>query len=290
MMHSFDGAQPSPCPACAGTRFRKLFTKKGRDFWKCESCGLEKQHPLPTLEELRDYYDRSYSEGMYKTFADAGEMKRMTARQRLEELKPWSRPGRWLDVGCANGVFVEHVRSLGIEGEGIELSEVAVADARSRGLPVFRATVEEFAPGHAYDTVTSFDVLEHVLDPLGYLGAVRKLMAPGGVAVLTMPDLSSLVRVAMGPRWYFYIPEEHLHYFDPRTVRAVLRRAGFEPIRVASTAKPLTYSYSLTQFAEYNPTIYRVLHAASRLMPKALLEAVVPLHIGELMAIGRREG
>src|SRR5262245_6806711 len=99
--------QMDPCPACEGRDFRKLFSKKGRHFWGCLTCGLEKQHPLPTPASLAEYYDASYKEGMYRTFADAGGMKAATARWRLDSVTPFVSPGRWLDVGCANGYFVD---------------------------------------------------------------------------------------------------------------------------------------------------------------------------------------
>jgi len=45
---------------------------------------------------------------MYATFPAAEEMKVMTAEQRLKELSPWvPMSGRWLEVGCANGLLVE---------------------------------------------------------------------------------------------------------------------------------------------------------------------------------------
>lgn len=278
----------SPCPACGNRLFQMRFVKKGRIFWRCRSCGLEKQFPLPTSSDLRAYYDASYRAGMYKAFTDASDMKDLTAAYRLKRIAADCRPGRWLDVGCSSGAFITQARAHGIAAEGIDLSEVAVQEARRRGLPVFHATVEELDNKILYDTVTMFDVLEHVLDPLGFLQAVHQRTVPGGTVALTVPDHGSLARRVMGSRWFFYIPEEHLHYFNTATIAALLRRAGFEPIRCSSAGKPLTYRYSLVQFREYNPLIYRMLNTIARGLPSWALDIPVPLHIGELMVVALR--
>ncbi|MBZ5593047.1 MAG: class I SAM-dependent methyltransferase [Acidobacteriia bacterium] len=281
-------AEISPCPACENRRFRKRFTKKGRDFWRCTACGLEKQFPLPTLAELRDYYDGSYRDGMYKAFLDAEEIKRLTASQRLKRLLPLARPGRWLDVGCSSGWFVDVACRAGIQAEGIELSATAVEAARQRSLPVFCSTIEDFQPGHLYDTVTGFDILEHVLDPYGFLQSVRRLLAPGGVVCLGVPNLGGLISKAMGRRWYFYIPEEHLHYFNASTIRRLLERAGFRVQHCGRAYKTLTYRYSLIQFQDYNPLIYSVLNAAATVVPERLLRMPIELAIGEMLVTAAR--
>lgn len=277
------------CPLCGENPLRWLFEKKGRQFWVCQKCGLEMQVPLPTLEELQSYYDAQFDSGMYQTFTSAEQMKTMTARQRLKEITPWIRlQGRWLDVGCANGVFVREAAALGAQAEGVELSRVAVAQAVEAGLPVRCGALEEVPAGPDFDCITAFDVLEHVLDPLTFLQDIVARLKPGGHAALTMPDKSSLYARLMGARWWFYIPEEHLHYFDHEIIRALMIKVGLEPVVVSRTFKPLTYDYGLTQFIEFNPLIYRVMKLASVILPRKLRQWIVPLYIGEMKVIARK--
>lgn len=277
------------CPLCGETPMRWLFEKKGRQFWACQTCGLEKQEPLPTLSELQAYYDAQFDSGMYQTFTSAEQMKTMTAKQRLKEITPWIRPqGRWLDVGCANGVFVREAAALGAQAEGVELSSVAVNQAIELGLPVRCGALEDVESGPQYDCITAFDVLEHVLDPLTFMQDIATRLKPGGHAALTMPDKSSIYAKLMGSRWWFYIPEEHLHYFDHEIVRQLMIKVGLEPVTVARTFKPLTYDYGMTQFIEFNPLIYRVMKAASALLPAKWRQWIVPLYIGELKVIARK--
>ena len=277
------------CPLCGEVSLRWMFEKKGRQFWACQKCGLEKQVPLPTLKELQAYYDSQFDSGMYQTFTSAEKMKTMTAKQRLKEMTPFIKPqGRWLDVGCANGVFVREAAALGAQAEGVELSSVAVDQAVAAGLPVICGGLEDVENAPSFDCITAFDVLEHVLDPLTFLQDIAKRLKPGGHAALTMPDKSSVYAKLMGSRWWFYIPEEHLHYFDHEIIRKLMIKVGLEPVIVGRTFKPLTYDYGLTQFIEFNPFIYRVMKLVSGLLPQRLRQWIVPLYIGEMKVIARK--
>lgn len=279
------------CPLCGPVTLRWRFEKKGRQFWSCPRCGIRMQRPLPTATELQAYYDAQYASGMYKTFADATEMKAMTARRRLHEISPRvPAAGRWLDVGAADGTFVREARRLGIQAEGVELSAVAVEQARGAGLPVTQGALEDVALMPGYDCITAFDVLEHVLDPSGFLSALADRLRTGGFAVLTMPNASSVFCRLMGPRWWFYIPDEHLHYFDPATIRAMMARAGLEAVEVSRTYKPLTFDYGLTQFVEYNPWIYRGMKLVAHVLPARLRARILAVYIGEIKVIARKGG
>ncbi|MEL6898675.1 MAG: class I SAM-dependent methyltransferase, partial [Planctomycetota bacterium] len=176
---------------------------------------------MPTSQELADYYESSFTDGMYSTFTAADEMKRMTADQRLKEIKrDIDIQGRWMDVGCANGVFTKAMVDQGIDASGVEISAHAVAAARQQGLQVMAGTIDDVPLDHGYDGMTAFDVLEHVISPTQFLASIHKRLRVGGHVVLTVPDTGTLVRKLMGSRSFFYIPEEHLHYFDSRNLAA----------------------------------------------------------------------
>ena len=281
--------QTPQCPLCNESKFKKRFTKKNRDFYRCQSCNLELIWPLPTHEELEDFYDSSFVDGMYQDFAAADQMKQMTARQRLKEIgKTIPIQGSWLDVGCANGVFVEAAIKRGVKAEGVELSQHAVKMGCDRGLPLHLGTVDDIPAENKYDCITAFDVLEHVLDPNDFINGIRNRLTDDGHIVLTVPNTGGIVRRIMGKRWYFYIPEEHLHYFNRANLAALLTKSGFEVECVGATYKPMTYDYALTQFQEFNPFIYKLLNAVSFLIPKKLRKKPIPLPIGELRIVAKR--
>jgi len=277
------------CPVCGGREFRKLFAKDGRGFWRCRGCGLQRQFPLPELEELREYYDHSYRHATYKCHLEAAEMKRATARRRLRDVLPYCRPGRWLDVGCSNGVLVEELLHHGLEAEGIDLSGVAVEEAQRKDLPVTRCTIDDHRPPYRYDTVTCFDVLEHVSDPAKFVSSLRRLLVADGTVALSVPNLGSISRLLMRRRWYFY-SREHLYCFTRSTIGQLLSHGGFDIIRCGPSPKPLTLAYSLTQLQQSNPAVCAVLDVLAKPLPKRVREMTVPVYIGEMTVIaGRRK-
>jgi SAM-dependent methyltransferase len=275
------------CIICGESQFNFLFTKKGNTFWQCNNCKFEKQHPLPNGEELEAYYNNSFEYGLYKEFIESSDMKRITAEYRFRKIKPYIYKGRLLDVGCADGVFVQQAILSGINAEGIDISQVAIDRALQRGVPAICSSISNYKPKDLYETITAFDVLEHLLDPVEFFDSIKRLLKAGGILVLTTPNRSSIFRMLMGRRWYFYIPEEHFHYFDSKTVKRLLNRKGFDLISCARFFKPLTIEYGLSQFAEYNPLVYKIMHAFSIFITKRLLRTSIPFYIGEMMLIAR---
>ena len=274
------------CLVCRGTRARVLFRKGGKDFVRCEACGFVWLDPMPTAAEVGAYYEQSYRAGIYEPYAAADTIRRLIAEHRLAAIGPHARPGRWLDVGAATGHFVEAAARTGIAAEGCELSESAVARARARGLTIHHTAVEDFTPAAPYDTITAFDVLEHLREPRVFLDRLRGWLAPSGTLALTLPDVSSIYpRLLMRRHWFYYAPSDHLHYFDPRTITRLLADHGFAGARVTRAYKPLTLAYIALQLEQLTPALGRVAGLLVRAVPRALRERPIRCYIGEMMVV-----
>lgn len=270
--------------------FRRLFEKRSRVFWRCLGCGLERQYPLPLPEQIQAYYETHHSSGRLRDMVEAEEMSRMRARRRFREIRPHLPRGCWLDVGCANGTFVRTALTAGIDAVGLEISRSAVARARTELLPVQCGTIEGHDPGRVYDAITAFDVLEHQPDPGGFLGNARRLLREGGRLALALPDLASTVRRIMGRRWYFYIPDGHLFYFDRSVVERLLEHHGFSVLHAEPIAKPITISYSVTQLRVLNPVLGAAAGAFLRALPHRLAGRPIPLRLGEFLLVAEKVG
>ena len=119
--------------------------------------------------------------------------------------------------------------------------------------PLCGDTIDDIPQATIFDGITAFDVLEHVLDPNAFLHSVHGRLNDGGHMVLTGPDTGGIVRRLMGRRWYFYFPEEHLHYFNGRNLSDQVRKHGFEVVDVGATCKPMTYDYAYRSFMNTIP-------------------------------------
>src|SRR6185295_12468984 len=89
----------------------------------------------------------------------------------------WLEPrgaGRLLDVGAGSGALVARMAALGWQAEGLDFDPRSVAAARRRGLTMHLGGLEQAGfPDASFDAVTMSHSLEHVHDPVRWLGEAR---------------------------------------------------------------------------------------------------------------------
>lgn len=157
-------------------------------------------------------------------------------------------PGRKvLDVGCGEGRFAQRLRELGQTVYGIEISPEAARQAAARLDRVYVGDAERADFGleaAAFDTIVLGDVLEHLIDPWGFLRRMRTLLKPEGVVVASIPNVQyfPVVLSLIGGRFRYreqgVLDQTHLRFFTLREVRALFEEAGFR-----ITAMPKIYPY-----------------------------------------------
>jgi 2-polyprenyl-3-methyl-5-hydroxy-6-metoxy-1,4-benzoquinol methylase len=172
--------------------------------------------------------------------------------EKLEKSEGYYQPRKWehdaalddlngarngLEVGCGFGAFVARVvEEKAIPFEGCEQNPSAVHVAESRGIPVRLETVEELA-GRCrakYDAVCSFQVLEHLVDPRGFLKSACELLRPGGKLILGVPNAESPISSFLR---FFDCPPHHMTRWSENVLRNLARwfplevgRVAFEPL------------------------------------------------------------
>lgn len=146
---------------------------------------------------------------------------------------------RVLDVGAwtgAHGSWLAQRRGATVDG--VELEERAAAEADATGYrtvlvgsiddPALRARIE---PG--YDTILFLDVLEHLVRPGDVLAAAREWLVPGGVVLVSLPNVAHWrVRLALLRGRFDYadsglMDRTHLRWFTRRTARDLVEGAGY---------------------------------------------------------------
>jgi SAM-dependent methyltransferase len=131
-------------------------------------------------------------------------------------------PGaRILDAGCGSGRnMVELARHGSVSG--VELSDASVELARARGVgEVIEGSVMEmpFAE-NSFDLAVSLDVIEHLQDDRGALRELRRVVAPGGALLVTVPAYQRL--------WSRHDVINHHHRrYNRRTLLAAATAGGW---------------------------------------------------------------
>jgi 2-polyprenyl-3-methyl-5-hydroxy-6-metoxy-1,4-benzoquinol methylase len=217
-----------------------------------------KQHPLgfyeiaekPTVKELQEYYAEKYyqdAKGSYEHEYTQDELKYFRSRlvqhhaalKAVQSQASISGGGRFLDVGCGEGFAMAYFREQGYDIKGLDFSSAGVESKNPQCLDVlitgdlFELLQSEISSGKRYDIVWLQNVLEHVLDPVDLMKTLRNLIAPDGVAVITVPnDCSSTQKEALvrghidQPFWV--VPPDHLSYFSNASLNNIARETGWE--------------------------------------------------------------
>lgn len=219
---------------------------------ECPTCAMRFLQVQPEGESLAALYSAEYFATDFRCGrSDAHSFDEASFRAEnaglLERFEPYRGQGRLLDVGCASGWLLKHAAERGWRVTGVELSGDAVAHARGLGLDVRQGTLAEAAlPAASFDLVYMGDVLEHVPDCREAVAEVARLLAPGGHFFLRGPITThSLARSlalaacgALGRPIVLREPPYHLWEFTPRSLRALLGRAGLQLVRMEQAKIP----------------------------------------------------
>jgi len=238
------------CVLCAGD-FQFLWKVGGhsRHVWNyesCNRCGWIRLAVDPSDRTWRkNAYPTSYYGDGYSKFSGAIQwLRELSARRRARELaRFFSKPGRALDIGCGEGLFLESMKKLGWRVGGCETSGTAAQRTEERiGRPIHRGEFETMsAPPEPWDMVMLWHVLEHVSKPESLLRWIHAAMAANALLIVGVPNADSWQARLFGPHWFHLDPPRHLCSMRLSHLRRLAREAGFEEIEA--------HHFSL----EYNP-------------------------------------
>lgn len=188
--------------------------------------------------------------------------------------------GRVLELGHGDGIITRELVERGHDVTVLEgsrsLADKVERDYGSR-LTVHRTLFEEFDTEETFDHVLATHVLEHIANPVEVLGRVRRWLAPGGKAVIIVPNRESIHRrlaVEMGLQPELDTLGErdrlvgHLRVYSLETLRADVQAARLEVIdEHGFFLKVLPNSMML----DYKPELIEALNAVGELLPARFL-------------------
>lgn len=238
------------CNLCGADDTAPVMEIDGFHIVRCRQCGLIYVNPRYLEDALHEIYTELYydhdglTNGLefygYDDYLRDEENIKITFAKRLKTIEHYAHQGRLLDVGCATGFFLDLARSGGWDVVGTEVSEFGARYARERfRLDVRLGTLKDLQfDDQAFDVVTMWDVIEHVLDPMGELQEIGRILRDGGLLSIITPDAGSLVARLLGRRWEeFRRVREHVYFFSKRSLTEMLRKVGFEILKTESADK-----------------------------------------------------
>lgn len=213
------------CPACQYPDGKNAYVINGFSILRCGSCKTLYVRDIPDRVSL----DKIYTDSDYYDLEPQSAKRVMNEHlRRLKIIGDYANKGRILDVGCANGVFLDCAKSDGFETFGIEISPRNVSIAYSKGHNVFLGSLEEYSisnPKERFQIITCLDVIEHVESPLNFIKLLSEHLLPDGMLLISTPNYSGVVAKLLGKRDVFLTPPEHLNFFTIQGLLLLAKQA-----------------------------------------------------------------
>lgn len=228
------------CPVCGHHAFKPFLQVKDHFLTNqlfhievCDQCGFKLTNPRPDGSEIGMYYESpnyiSHDAGKGSLFERVYKaVRNWQLDKKVALIKKHSHGTSILDIGCATGEFLHQCKKAGYQTTGIEPSVKARSFAKQNyALDVFEEDALNQFPENHFDVVTMWHVLEHVLDLNQRLAQIRRVLKPGGLFVVAVPNCESFDALYYGEFWAAYDVPRHLYHFTQETMNLLVTKKGF---------------------------------------------------------------
>jgi 2-polyprenyl-3-methyl-5-hydroxy-6-metoxy-1,4-benzoquinol methylase len=250
------------CPACGGATIHKALTAKDhtvsqRDFeiWECGSCSLRFTQNIPAEQEIAGYYQsENYishsdtSKGIVNRLYHMVRKRTLKTKRKLIESYSGRNSGQLLDVGAGTGAFLHHMQEHQWQVTGLEPDPAT----RERALSLYQLNL--LSPDHLFhipektmDVITMWHVLEHLHRLHEYLEQLKKILKPGGLLFIAVPNYTSRDAATYGASWAAYDVPRHLYHFSPASMEQLVKKHGMQ----LQSIKPMWFdSFYISMLSE----------------------------------------
>ena len=218
------------CLICDNSNNLKKFKWNNYEIYNCRYCEL---YFCPELVQTEGNSSPVHYKGMkmmensfYKTekIAFYYAKKRILQYEKILERKCQN----ILDIGCGPGVFHKPYKDLSIDWMGVEVSPFWIEFGKKNKIPILDKSLKEIED--KFDVITAHQVLEHVENPMKFMNQVLKILKPGGIFHLEIPNqlsLSSTIRKISPILSYdygFIQPPMHMRAYSSNTIKQLFKK------------------------------------------------------------------
>jgi SAM-dependent methyltransferase len=241
------------CPGCGASheKSNRLYEKFGFPIVECSDCTTMYVNPRPAADQLDAFYRDSPSTEYWANtfFPSVAEARReLIFAPRARDVLAMTvaaigTPHTVMDIGAGYGLFLTELRKLlpGADLRAVEPGKSLADRCRAKGLLTFEGFAEDAVNDAGWngmaDLVVSFEVIEHLPDPLSFVSTMRDLARPGGLVFLSGLCGDGFDIRTLGARSNAVSPPHHLTFLSQKGVRALLARAGLECLSFQTPGK-----------------------------------------------------
>lgn len=217
------------CENCGSDKIKIFFyfNEHYAVFFECLECGLIWLDKDKWPSDMSNHYSSVYYDESYRGRDNLNEAFGYRFRM-LDKYMP--NPGKILEIGAASGDFLSMLKNRGYEVYGVELSKRASVRAKENyGIDLFCGILNDahFVSGF-FDYVVMYHVLEHIPNPKEILREIHRILKPGGILLIEIPDPKSF-DAKMSRRLLLSILDcpHHIYAFPQKFLKNIAVQYGF---------------------------------------------------------------
>jgi SAM-dependent methyltransferase len=185
-----------------------------------------------TSEKMSSGFEgEGYTEKYFASYQN--DLKRQAQyKKELSRIESFVSSGQILDVGCGLGGFLDCFDSTRWKKYGVDVSEIAIEEARKKGIHVNNFENAYDYPDSFFDVIIFRGSIQLIPDPFAVLLKCRSLLKPNGLIVfLATPNSNSPYYKRFGT---LPILTPHLNYLIPSDLMLtnILKNLGFNVARI----------------------------------------------------------
>ena len=223
------------CEICGSAYLREFASIGHRKIASCEKCGFVFANEFNPFK-ISETYKKS-SAAVFSPEKRAGLEQDARIRQELlgtiSKFREMTINHRLLNVSAGSGEFIValHEQFPSVEISTIEIAEEAASLVKNRIFPdvlIGREAEVCTKISRHFDIITVLQTLEHLYNPLQTLMELYRLLKPGGILFVTVPNINSYQVLLRGiDNNYCFSNEPHLQFYSRKSLEVLLAKAGF---------------------------------------------------------------
>lgn len=297
------------CPVCKQDESDYWFrpTQSPGRVVRCKRCGFVYVNPIETSKALiqegpvlgdysahllqssnPDDIEGSWEQPIIEEYLRELVAKETNARAALGHINALVKnPGTLLDIGCFCGVFLSVASQAGWDCYGIEPLVMPAVYARSHfGLRVVTDTLrDDTYPPEFFDVVTAFQVFEHIVHPEREIEKIRRILKPGGLLVVEVPNIDTMMVRLLRSRHRHFV-QDHVSFYSAETLGLQLEHMDFQVREVYYPTRVMSLRHFIKWLGRYNGISKRATH----ILPRWFLEKGLHVNLRDIVTVIAEKG
>ena len=227
------------CPCCHSSNLNELYDIGYGRVCQCRAC-----------ETAFTVFSTTNLNETNKIFAERDFIKarlydqyklRKVARRRLKVLTEFMEKGNILEFGSSTGEFLFESANKGFNITSADIHTSVLNINKTDRLKTMQKPDEVLSRARQeYDAIVAFHVVEHLSDPGEFFTKCSKILNPGGIFFIEVPNFDDITRKILKDKWNLFY-DYHICHFTKRSIMQLLARHGYDVLSVRSVDQTMRY-------------------------------------------------